>query len=528
MNEFERLVEERLKTFKRNEIVKGRIVKITENTVYVDVGFKVEAQIPREELPADIKEGDEIRAVVVKFLRGGQPILSYKKFVEDKLYQLLKNAYEKGTFLSGRIKAIEGDDYIVDIKGVDVRMPKKEGRRGLKVGSRVTVKIVDFKKDKDSLHVQVSEKPYMKERDEKRKKRLIEKIKVGDTVEGKVIKIDADKGITLLVGGVLRAFLPKEELSWGRDKNPYNYAEIDERLRVKVKKIAKDGEFIFVSLRETKENPWSKAAEIIKKGDILQGRVVEVSEKGLLVEVLGGVEGFVPKEEVSYDGTTYKKGSSVNVKVLVFEPEKRRLILSIKRGMPKPWEEYIKNNPVGSKVKGVVEKIEGARAVVDLGGGVKGVIHRNDLSWVKPGRIEDVLKVGESKEFAVLGLEGSFVKLGIKQLSQNPWELVSQRYKVGDKVSLRVKAQHPFGVFLEFPEGVDGLLPLSEIPKGVKLEVGQEVEARIIDMSVKDEKITLTMKEEDKRVDSEDQKAEQASSDVGFTLGDILKKKMKL
>ncbi len=523
MGEFERLLEEQLKTFKRNDIVRGRVVKVTENTVYVDVGFKVEALIPREELPPDIKEGDEITALVVRFAKGGQPILSYKRFVEERLYHFLKSAYEKGRFVSGRLKEMGGEHYTVDIRGVSAIMPKGEGRRGLKVGSRVTVKIMEFRKDNEGLHVVVSEKPFLKERDERRKKKLVERIKVGDVVEGKVIKIDPEKGITLLVGGVLRAFLPKEELSWGRDKNPYNYAEVDERLKVKVKRIAKDSEFIFVSLRDMKENPWNKVS--INKGDILQGRVVEVSDKGLVVEITEGVEGFVPKEEVSYDDTTYKKGSMVKVKVLEIEPEKRRLILSIKRALPKPWEEFIKSNPAGSKVKGVVEKIEGAKAIVDLGSGVKGVIYRNDLSWIKPGRVEDVLQAGEEREFAVLGLDGRFVKLGLKQLTPNPWELVSQRYRVGDTISLRVKSQHPFGAFLEFPEGVDGLLPLSEIPKGVKLEAGQEVSVRIVDMDIKNERITLSMREEK---EEETPKPEQTSSESGFTLGDILRKKMKL
>ncbi len=527
MGEFERLLEKQFKTFRKNEVVNGTILKITENAVYVDVGFKVEAIIPREELPENIKEGDYIKAVVVRLGKNGQPVLSHKKYVEGKLYYVLKSHYEKGTFVSGRVKQVKEDHYVIDLNGLDAYMPKNEGRKGLKVGSRVTVKITEFRKDKDGINIKVSEKPYMKERDEKKKKKLLEKLKVGDIVDGKVIKIDPQKGITLLVGGVLRAFLPKEELSWGRDKNPYNYAEIDERLKVKIKKIAKNGEFIFVSLRETKENPWEKASQIIKKGDIIQGNVIETTDKGLILEIEEGLEGFVPKNEIAYGDLSYKRGTQVKAKVLEFDPNKRRLLLSIKKALPKPWEEYIKSNPVGSKIKGKVEKIEGARAVIDLGSSVKGIVHKNDLSWSKIGRMEDVLNVGEEREFVVLGVEGDLVKLGIKQLTVNPWELISQKYKVGDKVSLQVKSRHPFGVFLGFPEGVDGLLPLSEIPKGAQIEIGQTVDVRIIDMDIKNEKITLSMKEENRKIEMEENLSEQ-SADVGFTLGDILKKKMKL
>jgi len=337
-----------------------------------------------------------------------------------------------------------------------------------------------------------------------------------------VIKIDPNKGITLLVGNVLRAFLPLEELSWGRDRNPYNYAEIDERLRVKVKRIPKDGQFIFVSLKETKENPWRKAEQSIQKGQVVNGRVVEIRENGLILEVMEGVEGFVPKEEISYDGTTPKKGDRVSAQVLDFDPKRHKLVLSIKRTLPKPWEEFLKEHPVGSRVVGTVEKIEGAKAIVSLAKGVQGIIHRADLAWIRPGRVEEVLQVGQSLEFAVLGLDGRFVKLGLKQLTENPWETVLKNYKVGDKVKLKVKSVRPFGAFLQFPEGVEGLLPLSEIPKGVKLQEGQEVEARIIELS--QDKITFSMKEK------EEEKKEDiiTTSDMGFTLGDILKKKMKI
>jgi len=533
MNEFEKLLEEsleELKEIKKGEVRQCKVVKVDERNIYVDIGYKVEGIVPREEL-SEAKEGDEFKAVVVRVSRIGQPILSYRRYVQDRFIHFLRSAYEKGRFVRGTVKARTEEGYTVDINGIPALMPTSEAGRRLKEGAKVVVKIIEFQNTKEGLRIKVSQREYIQKQEARKKERLIKRIKVGDVVEGKVIKIDPEKGITLLIGGVLRAFLPKEELSWGRDKNPYNYAEVDEKLRVKVKRIAKDGEFIFVSLRELKENPWNRIKESIKKGDAVSGKVVEVSEKGIVLEIQEGVEGFVPKEEVSYDGSTnYRKGMEVKARVLEFEPEKRRLILSIKRALPKPWEEYIKEHPQGSKVIGKVERIEGAKAIIDLGKGVKGVIHRSDLSWVKPGRVEDVLKEGEEREFMVLGLEGRWVKLGIKQLTPNPWEEVKKNYQVGQKVKLRVKSSHGFGVFLEFPEGVDGLLPLSEIPKGTQLKEGDEVEVRIVEISPQEGKITLSMKEEKAEKVEEEKKEELITTNLesGFTLGDILKKKLKL
>ena len=523
MGEFEKLLEEslELKEIKRGEVIKGRVVKVDERNLYVDIGYKIEGIIPKEELP-DAKVGDELKAVVVRFTKNDYPLLSYKKYVENKLTGFLKACYEKGKFITGTVVERREDGYTVDISGLKAFLPAKEALKNLKEGKKIVAKIVEFKKEDGGLRVILSQKDYIKVQEEKKRARLLSKIKVGDVVEGRVIKIDPNKGITLLVGNVLRAFLPLEELSWGRDRNPYNYAEIDERLRVKVKRIPKDGQFIFVSLKETKENPWRKAEQSIQKGQVVNGRVVEIRENGLILEVMEGVEGFVPKEEISYDGTTPKKGDRVSAQVLDFDPKRHKLVLSIKRTLPKPWEEFLKEHPVGSRVVGTVEKIEGAKAIVSLAKGVQGIIHRADLAWIRPGRVEEVLQVGQSLEFAVLGLDGRFVKLGLKQLTENPWETVLKNYKVGDKVKLKVKSVRPFGAFLQFPEGVEGLLPLSEIPKGVKLQEGQEVEARIIELS--QDKITFSMKEK------EEEKKEDiiTTSDMGFTLGDILKKKMKI
>jgi len=523
MEKFENLLEEKLvlkRTLRKGEVVSGKIVKIDDRTAYIDVGYKVEAIMPREELPLQAKEGDEIKGTLVKF-SAGVPVLSFQRYLKERLYGFLKSAQEKGKFVRGKVEEILDDAYVVNISGLKAILPKSEARRGLRKNSRVVAKIRELSDTKEGLKIVLSEKDFIEISKGRKKERILERLKVGDVIEGRVIKIDPEKGVTLLIKDVLRAFLPKEELSWGRDKNPYNYTEVGERLRVKVKRISREKEFIFVSLRELKPNPWEKAKEVITEGKVMSGKVVDITEKGVIVELFEGLEGFVPKDEVSYDGSMPKKWENVNVKVLEFNPRVKKLILSIKETLPKPWEEYIKNHPVGSKVKGIVQKFEKASAIVDLGE-VKGIIHRSDLSWGRPKRVEDVLTIGEEREFVVLGLEGKFVKLGLKQLQENPWELFLKKYKVGDKVKLKVVSVHSFGAFLEFPEGVEGLLPFSEMGDIKDIKVGDEVEVRIIDI-VPHSKVTLSAKEETK---VEDIVSEGGES--GFTLGELLKKKIKL
>ncbi len=531
MNEFEKLLEkslsEEVKLYK-GKVVRGNVVKVTDRYIFVDIGFKIEGVIPKEELP-DAKEGQEIEAVVVKFSpRIENPLLSYQLIAQQKGLEKIRKAYAEGKVLNAAVEKKTKGGYIVDIEGVKAFMPFEETGRKVSEGKQVRVKVLNIVVQKGKAKITVSQKAYLDEEKERRKAELLKQIKSGDVVEGKVIKIDQNKGITLLIEGVVRAFLPKEELSWGRDRNPFHYAEIGETMKVKVDRLSKDKSFLFVSYRKLKGDPWQSADQKYKVGSTVEGKVVGLTPKGAWVEIEEGVEGFIPKEEVSWEGDKeLNKGDTVKAKVINLDIPKRRIILSIKQALPKPWEEFIKENPAGSKVRGKVEKIEKGKAIVSLGDKVRGVIYRRDLSWTKPSPIEEVLKEGEEREFAVIGLDGNFVKLSIKHLTPNPWEVISQKYKVGDVIKLRVKDVMSFGAFLELPEGVDGLLPYSEKPRDMKLEKGQEVEVKIIDLNPAEKKLTFSINALLGKEEEEESFIVTNDTGAGFKLSEILKKKWK-
>lgn len=534
MNEFEKLLEETLneevKLYK-GKVVKGKVVKVNDRYAFVDIGFKIEGVIPKEEIP-EVKEGQEIEAVIIKFLPNMEnPLLSYRLIAQQKGLEKVRKAYSEGKPLNATVERKTKNGYVVDIEGVKALLPFEETGRKIKEGKSIKVKVIEINIQRNKAKVKVSHKVYLEEERERRKEELLRQIKQGDVVEGKVIKIDQNKGITLLVEGVLRAFLPKEELSWGRDKNPYHYAEIGEKIKVKVEKLSRDKSFIFVSYRKLKEDPWKSADQKYKVGSTVEGKVINIVNKGLIVELEEGVEAFVPKEEISWEGDTEpNKGDIVKAKVISIDIQRRRMLLSIRQAKPKPWEEFLKENPAGTKVKGKVEKVEKGRAIVYINGKVKGVIYRRDLSWTKPLPVEEVLKEGEEREFAVIGLDGHLIKLSIKHLTPNPWEVIENKYKIGDVLKLRVKDVMPFGAFLEMPEGVDGLLPYSEKPKDMKLEKGQEVEVKIIDLNPQERKLTFSInalieKEEEKEKENTFLLTDDTGG--GFKLSEILKKKWK-
>ncbi len=536
MDEFEKLLSQALpqeEDFKKGKLVSGKVVKIDDRYVYVDIGYKVEGIIPKEEIP-DAKEGDEIQAVIVRISpRLEHPRLSYKVIAQQKGIETLKKVKEEGRDIVGNVEKKVKGGFVVDIEGVKAFLPSSETAKRVSVGKPVRVKVLEITFKDNKPRVVVSHKAYIEEEREKRKQELLKELKKGDVVEGKVVKIDPNKGITLIIDGVLRAFLPREELSWGRDRNPYNYAEIDEIIRVKVKKKSKGKDFIIVSLKEMKEDPWKRFKEEHKEGDIIEGRVYQVTSKGVVIDIDEGVEGFVPADEVSWNGEVPQKGDTVKAKILRMDPRKRRVFLSIKQALPKPWEEFLQKHPAGTKIKGKVERIEKNRALVDIGDPkVKGVIHKGDLAWKKVKKIEDVLQEGEEKEFMILGLEGRYIKLGLKQLTPNPWEEVEKKYNVGDTLTLKVKEVLPFGAFLELPEGVEGLLPFSEVPRDIRVEEGGEYEVKIIDLDTKEGKITFSIKalrgEEKEKEEEPQEVVKEEVSTGGFKLGEILKKKWKM
>lgn len=534
MDEFEKLLSQSLpqeESFKKGKLITGRVVKVNERFVYVDIGYKVEGIIPREEL-GDIKEGQEIQAVIMKLSpRLENPILSHRVVSQQKDIERIKRIHEEGRDIVGQIEKRTRGGFVIDLEGVKAFLPSSETGKKLSVGKPVRVKVIELSIQKGKPRIVVSHRAYVEEERERRKQELLKTLKRGDVVEGRVIKIDPSKGITILIDGVLRAFLPREELSWGKDRNPFNYAEVDEVIKVKVKKVAKDRDFIIVSLREMKENPWEKFLKTHGQGSVVQGRVIQAG-RGIVLEIDDGVEGYVPEEEISWTDETYQKGDVVKAKVLKIDSKKQRLILSIKQAKPKPSEEFVTENPPGTKVKGRVEKIEGSRAVVDIGSDkVKGIIYRSDLSWTKPKRIEDVLKVGEEMDFMVLGADGKFVKLGLKQMTPNPWEMIEKNYNVGDVLKLKVKEVMPFGAFIELPEGAEGLLPFSEVPRDVTIKEGKEYEVKIIDMNTREGKVTFSIKALRSGEEPQEEAVEAREEEVqtaGFKLGDVLKKKWKM
>ena len=548
-NEFEKLLEEYLGKeeevqLQRGQIVKGTVVAEDDKNYYVDIGYKIEAILPKEEAEQEgkqLKVGDEIEAVLIKITNRLQnPRLSLKPLKIKKLTEEITKAAGTDKVFEAKVEKILEKNgrkigYLISINGIKALLPLAEATTPLKEGDKVKVVILNVQQRGKQLRITTSQRKL----EEIERKKLVEKykreIKEEDIVEGKVIKIDPNKGITLQIKKALRGFIPINELSWGRNRNPFDYAEVGERLKAKVLGWSKDDAFLYLSLKQLKPNPWENIEEKYKVGEKYPARVVGMIDKGVFVELEDGVEAYVPKTEIAWNiipehpKELLEKGQKVEVVITRLDKEKKRIGASIKKAQPKPWEVFYDQHPAGTKVRGKVLSIEDNRVVVELAPGVYGFVTKGNISWFPIKDIREVVKEGEEREFMVLGLSRDQIRLGIKQLEPNPYEEIKEKYGEGTTVKLPVVAVVKGGYILKFDNGVEAFMPKREATR--KLKPGDEVEVRIITIDTEKPRIVVSMREqtqaEEKQIFKEFvEKQVSTEGTAGFTLADILKAKL--
>jgi len=562
-NEFEKLLEQYLTTkeeegLQKGQIVKGTVVAEDDQNYYVDIGYKIEAILPKEEVESLGKKlniGDEVEAVLVRITpRLQNPKISLKALKIKKAIEEIKEAQGKEKPFNAVVeKTVERNGkllgYIIDINGIKAFIPAVETTRRLKEGETVRVFITNVKQQGKQLRITASQKKCEEWEITQLLKQYREKIKAGDIVDGRVVKINPEKGITVNVRraytgeGIveipsgIRGFITLDELSWGKNKNPFDYAEVGERIKAKVIDWSKGGNFLLLSLKRLKPNPWENIEEKYKVGEKYPARIVSMIDKGVFVELEEGVEAYVPKTELAWHiipdhpKELFEKGQRVEVVITHLDKNNKRIRASIKKAQPKPWEKYYDEHPAGTVVKGKVLAIEKGRALVELAPGVLGFVKRNDLSWLplKDKKIEDFLKPNEEREFMVLGLSRDQIRLGIKQLQPNPYEEIKEKYADKESVTLPVIGVIKGGYILEFPNGVEAFMPKREATR--KLKPGEEVEVKILSVDPEKQKVVVSMREkemvEERKTFEQFMAAQQKTeSTAGFTLADILKAKL--
>ncbi len=512
---FTALVDGSLKTPEVGEIIKGTVIEVRNDLVFVDINYKTEGYFPIGEAKdkegnVTVNVGDEIYVMFVKINQAGEVVLSKEKADKAKLWEMLQEAYEKGLPVKGRIvKRVKGG-FEVDL-GTKAFMPgshadvKPLENPDSIVGLDDHFKILKFSRQK--LNVVVSRRDYIQEELNRRRRELLDSLKEGDVVEGKVKNI-TQYGAFIDLGG-LDGLLHVSDMSYGKVSHPKEIVSVGDVIKVKVIRFDREKERVSLGLKQLKPDPWSTIKERYHEGQKVNGVVTNITKYGAFVEIEEGVEGLLHISEMSWSkklrspSEILSIGDRIEVVILSIEEKMKKMSLGLKQLSPNPWEEIKKKYPVDSVVEGTVKSVTDFGIFVDVGEEIDGLVHISDLSWNE--RIKhpaELYRKGDRVKAKVLRIEPEANKfsLGIKQLREDPWKNIGERYSKGGIVTGKVTSIADFGAFVELEDGIEGLVRLGEIadkkiekPSDV-LSIGDVVTAMILFVDEKERKIALSIK----------------------------------
>lgn len=523
---------------KEKTVVKGQVIEIKNDMVIVDVGLKNEGRIPKSEFLALPEVGDVVEVFIEKIEgRNGRTILSREKAVKEELWGQLEIMCSKGEFVDGTIFGRVKGGFTVDLSGVVAFLP----------GSQVDIRpikdptsIMNIKQpfkilsmDKKLGNIVVSRRAILEESRSEARDEMLSKIKEGMVLKGTVKNI-TDYGAFIDLGSV-DGLLHLTDISWGRVNHPSEVLEFNQKVKVMVIKFDEKTKRISLGIKQLDSNPWEAIKEEFPVGKKMTGKVTNFADYGVFIELRDGLEGLVHSSEISWlksnqnPRKTLTIGQEVEFVVLEVDTEKHRVSLSIKQCQENPLIKFAENNPVGTIIKAPIRNITDFGIFVALGNNIDGMIHEGDISWEDKGT--DLLKSykkGDEIECKVLAIniEKEQVSLGIKQLSPNPYQEISNEYKKGTIVKALITEIKDDGLEVLLNNKVAGFIKKAELSdekdeqKPEMFKIDEEIEAKVTSIE-KSGRILLSVKA---HKIAERQKAlkEYGSSDNTTNMGDIL------
>ena len=547
---FADLFEQSIRVADVGEVVKGEVIAVGKDHVLVDIGDKAEGEIDisefrNEEGQVDVKVGDTFEVFVEKREPEGGLKLSRERAIGIKVWEEIARIQEADSTISGRIDSRVKGGLSVDI-GVPAFLPYSQiDLRPVRdldamIGQTFDFKVLKYNRRRNN--VVISRRAIMEDERKKLREEMRSTLEEGQVLTGSVTNI-TDYGVFVDLGG-MDGLCHITDLSWGRVSHPSKMFKVGDEIQVKILKYDKENDKVSLGVKQLKSDPWETIQQRYPVGAKIPGKVVSITDYGAFVELEEGVEGLVHISEMSWSKKSRHPskivavGDEVEVAVLNVDPEAKRISLGMKQLQPNPWDMVAENYPVGSIIEGKIKNITDFGIFIGIEEGIDGLIHVSDLSWTErikhPG--EKYAK-GETIQAVVLKIdkENERFSLGIKQLQPDPWEAAVEKYSIGTKVSGKITNVTDFGVFVELEEGIEGLIHVSELSKE-KIDtpvglynVGDTLEARVINVSAKDRKIGLSLKalsDEGEAARIEDFKQKQAKSGPS-TLGDLLKEEME-
>ncbi len=498
--------------FELRAIVTGFIVGEHGDDVVIDIGYKSEGYVSREEFNLDeAKVGNKCQVMIVEIMPNGEMSLSKRQAdLEIGWFQVLGNNKE-GDVVRGKVlRKIKGG-LLVDI-GVPVFLPASQVdlRRAPDVGEYIgqIVEAEIIKIDAERKNIVVSRRKVLEEERKRNRENLVKELHVGDLREGQVKNI-TDFGAFIDLGG-LDGLLHITDMSWGRVNHPSEVVHIGQKIDVVVLDYDAERNRISLGLKQKTKNPWEDITERYPIGSVHHGEVVNLMTYGAFVRLEDGIEGLVHVSEMSWTkqvahpNEVVKTGDKVQVMILEINNDKQEISLGMKQAENNPWDTIKERFPVGAKVKGTVKNTTNYGAFIEIESGVEGLLHVNDISWTKKlTHPSPEVNKGDVIEAVILEVdkERQRISLGMKQMQEDPWVTeIPNKLKKGVVVDGKVTKITNFGVFVEILNGLEGLLHISEMddkqaenPEQA-LQVGQDVKVKVLNVDLETRKIGLSMK----------------------------------
>lgn len=502
-----------MQSFAEGSIVRGRVLEVRPGDVVVDIGYKSEGTIPAEEFDdiRSLQPGDEIEVMLVRLEdENGAVVLSHAQAEQKKNWEKIVTACAEGSTVSGKVKSKIKGGLVVNI-GVDAFLPASQidllPVRNLDewLGKLIECKVIKINTERKNIVL--SRRELLEEQRTEKRRKVLAEIKVGQVRTG-LVKNITDFGAFVELDG-LDGLLHITDMSWTRLGHPSEIMQVGDVIEVVILDVNRDKERVSLGLKQRQKNPWEIAREKYPVGSRVKGKVTNLVPFGAFVEIEKGLEGLIHISEFSWNKRVAKPqemlkiGDVVEAAVLGINPEEKKISLGLRQLESNPWDGVRDRYPVGARVKGLVRNLVSYGAFVELESGVDGLIHVSDMSWTrKISNPAEVLKKGDLVEAVVLEVDTAQqrIALGLKQLSQDPWEELKRRYKIGDTVRGRITKKVSFGVFVEIEPQLEGLVHVSQIAEQraekakEALKIGEEVSARVLKIDSVNRRINLSLK----------------------------------
>jgi len=516
--EMQAIYDQTFKDIAEGEIVRGRVVEVTADAALIDIGYKSEGSVPLKEFPTPqgevaVKVGDLVDVYLEsKEDSEGLIVLSREKAEKIKIWEQISRVYEQGGAVNGTIVGKTKGGLMVDIGGVRAFLPGSQvdlrPARDLDrlMGKTFPMKIIKLNQKRGNIVL--SRRELLEEERKALKGQTLATLEEGKVFRGKIKNI-TEYGAFVDLGG-LDGLLHITDMSWGRLNHPTELFQVGDEIEVVVLKFDRTTERISLGYKQRLADPWETADQRFPVGSKVKGKVVSLVDYGAFVELEAGVEGLVHISEMSWTqrvkhpSKVVSIGDIIEVMVLDIDKQAKRISLGMKQVEPNPWNFIEERYPVGTRVEGKIRNLADFGAFAELEDGIDGLIHVSDMSWTKRVRHpSELLKKGDTVEALVLHVDrhNRRISLGLKQCQPDPWQTtVPERYRVGMDVTGKVVRLTDFGAFVELPDGIEGLLHVSELSEGRVnkpedvVQVGDELTMKIIKLDADERKIGLSLR----------------------------------